>query len=238
MPQLLLIFSLLLTPKSFREDSFSKFTLWNVGQGQWVTLSTATHCHHIDSGGEFVDWASINKSCSKKINTIRFTHYDWDHIRFVNQLRDLSSIVCRESIPRYPIPSEKRKIIESIPICKSSSSVRLIYAGHPKSSNHQSHVFHILNKFLIPGDSPSSLEAQWINKPEVSTEVLVLGHHGSRTSTSSALLHRFRFKQALVSARKKRYGHPHKIVQERLKKYRIPLIKTEEWGNIHIMLKK
>jgi competence protein ComEC len=69
------------------------------------------------------------------------------------------------------------------------------------------------------------------------SRILVLGHHGSRTSTSSLLLdHLPRLTAAVSSARFRKYGHPHARVRRDLAKRHIPLLRTEEWGNLHFEL--
>lgn len=89
---------------------------------------------------------------------------------------------------------------------------------------------------LFPGDSPIQREKQWIDEIRKPVRGIVLGHHGSKTSTSKALLdHLPDVKWAVASARKKKYGHPHEKVVLALKKRRIPLLKTEDWGHLHFM---
>lgn len=68
-----------------------------------------------------------------------------------------------------------------------------------------------------------------------SVRVLALGHHGSRTSTSKDLLKELpNLKLAIASARKRRYGHPHRETVEALGKFKVPILSTEDWGNIVI----
>jgi competence protein ComEC len=66
---------------------------------------------------------------------------------------------------------------------------------------------------------------------------LVLGHHGSRTSTSEALLtHLSGLKQALASSRMARFGHPHAEVRTACRKHGVALISTEAWGHVILEL--
>lgn len=104
-------------------------------------------------------------------------------------------------------------------------------------SNESSQVFWF-KKVLIPGDSPQKQEKKWDRSKLLSnTHFLLLGHHGSRTSTSLDLLeHLGHLKLGIASARKYRYGHPHKETILRMKKFRHPLLSTEDWGNIWLEL--
>lgn len=103
------------------------------------------------------------------------------------------------------------------------------------SANAASRVFMIENRVLLPGDSIASEEKKWglfVRKHPIT--LLVLGHHGSRTSTSEALLKNLpHLKQAIASARREVYGHPHKTVLKRLKKNGVAVIATEDWGSLH-----
>jgi competence protein ComEC len=101
------------------------------------------------------------------------------------------------------------------------------------SSNAQTHVI-LFSDILIPGDSPQAQENIWRHQPWISqTRILLLGHHGSQTSTSQELLRALpRLKLGISSARWARYHHPHSAVELRLRKANVPLIRTEDWGNI------
>lgn len=105
-----------------------------------------------------------------------------------------------------------------------------------KTTNDASKVF-IVNNVLIPGDSSTKSEKSWAFNLNSKVKYLILGHHGSRTSTSDLLLsHLPSLKLAIASARYARYKHPHLETIERLKRFKVPLLKTEDWGNIHIIL--
>lgn len=92
---------------------------------------------------------------------------------------------------------------------------------------------------LAPGDSSTRAETTWAStlRNLEETRYLIVGHHGSRTSTGEHLLKRLsRLRLAIASARQRRFGHPHPEVLERLSRHHIPLLRTEDWGNIHIVL--
>ena len=65
------------------------------------------------------------------------------------------------------------------------------------------------------------------------SDVLKLGHHGSHSSTSEAFLKAVDPDVAVISCKyKNKYGHPHKEVLSLLKKYHIPLYRTDESSSI------
>jgi competence protein ComEC len=88
---------------------------------------------------------------------------------------------------------------------------------------------------LFTGDSPVWIE-QYLAKtiPEkLNVDILKLGHHGSRTSTSAAYLKATTPSLALISAGKNNtYGHPHKEVTDLLKQFNIPFISTQQAGTV------
>ena len=62
--------------------------------------------------------------------------------------------------------------------------------------------------------------------------VLQVGHHGSKTSTSDNFLQMLNVKLAVISSKKKVYGHPSKETLDRLNKYNIRYKITENNGAV------
>lgn len=91
---------------------------------------------------------------------------------------------------------------------------------------------------LIPGDVSARREREWVRywRDELSASVLVLAHHGSRTSTSHALLKWVRPDWALISAgRGNAFGHPHREVTDRVRqKAPVTVLDTAKEGAISI----
>lgn len=89
-------------------------------------------------------------------------------------------------------------------------------------------------KFLFTGDAQASNEKAMINKKyDLSADVLKVGHHGSRTSTSQEFLDAVNPEYAVISAGKGNdYGHPHKPTMERLKAKKVKVYRTDESGTI------
>ena len=69
----------------------------------------------------------------------------------------------------------------------------------------------------------------------LNSDVLKLGHHGSKTSSSRNFLMAVRPKLALVSSgRRNRFRHPHKQVTERLDSLGVPYLNTANSGTISV----
>lgn len=88
--------------------------------------------------------------------------------------------------------------------------------------------------FLLTGDSPQSIEQYLVSSNiDLASDVLKVGHHGSRTSSSWVFLEAVRPQYAIVSAGfQNRYGHPHKEVVDALSAIGATLLNTAEEGSI------
>lgn len=223
---------LLIFPKVIEKGLQANFIVWNVGQGSWATFIDASNCVHFDMGGEVFPTQVLNL-CSNKLNSLFLSHTDWDHISFIKRFKNNVAFFC------LVYPTTSIKFLNKIKRCPQlHGAVKKIYSGNSaKSKNASSIVYLVENQVLLPGDSPISEEKTWLKKLKKPTPILILGHHGSATSTSVALLKRLRPKLAVASARKKKYGHPHRKVARKLTRFRCPLIRTEEHGHIFMQIK-
>lgn len=89
--------------------------------------------------------------------------------------------------------------------------------------------------FLLTGDSTSAVEGYLarLDGERLDVDVLKVGHHGSRTSTSDALVGFASPAFAVISAGKEnRYGHPHQEVLDRLARFGVETLGTYERSTI------
>jgi competence protein ComEC len=71
------------------------------------------------------------------------------------------------------------------------------------------------------------------NNTTLHSDVLKLGHHGARTSSSLLWLEKVDPNVAIISAGKNNnYGHPHQELLDRLLTLHIPYLSTIDTGNI------
>jgi competence protein ComEC len=90
------------------------------------------------------------------------------------------------------------------------------------------------NSFLFTGDFPLELENQLVsaNLP-LSSEVLKVSHHGSKSATSVQFLDYIHPKNAVISVGKdNRYGHPTAEVLNRLKSKQLKILRTDILGDV------
>lgn len=235
---LTLLLTILFAAQTIAPEFPRTLTVWNVGQGQWVTISDDAGCWHFDMGGEFAPWKAIMRECRTRENFVWLSHWDMDHVNFTGTARRLLPRICFLGRPSGPASQTKLNRLEGSRDCVDRIGFNHWDGASEGEANERSRVV-LTSHVLIPGDSTRTQEKIWIRAFENlrDTEILVLGHHGSRTSTSKELMKRIvSLKLAIASARFRRYGHPHREVESLLRYSRVPLLKTEDWGSIRIQL--
>ncbi|BBW97212.1 ComEC/Rec2 family competence protein [Geobacillus icigianus] len=89
------------------------------------------------------------------------------------------------------------------------------------------------NSFLFTGDAETKAETDMIKaKKDLRADVLKVGHHGAKTSTSTTFLNAVKPKYAVISVGKNSYGHPTKEVLNRLKAAKVTVYRTDQKGTI------
>lgn len=106
-----------------------------------------------------------------------------------------------------------------------------------KDSNDTSIVAKLVfgeTSFLFTGDATKSVERQLLHQVEqLNSDVLKVGHHGSKTSTSREFVEAVSPEIAVISAGKNNsYGHPHQEVLDNLAGARI--MRTDLEGGIKL----
>lgn len=223
---------------SLEEFGTPHFVVWNVGQGQWTTLIEGSNCYHFDIGGEFFPFSKIEKTCRAKKNQLYLSHFDWDHLNGLKKVIHWENF-CLMDAPSQKSDKQKNQLVQKISKCTESIPpfIQKIFNGQSNhKSNAQSQVF-TASSILLSGDSLEEQEKTWSNRLKEPIHGFILGHHGSQSSNSDLLIQKIRHASwAVASSRWKRYHHPHPVIRERLKKFKIPLLLTEDWGNLIFQL--
>lgn len=85
-----------------------QFIVWNVGQGQWVTIINGHQCLHFDTGGEFFPLKQIDQKCSGLQNYIFLSHGDWDHINGLKYFKRKKGLFCLNNLPEETLSFKKK----------------------------------------------------------------------------------------------------------------------------------
>ncbi|MBX4210596.1 MBL fold metallo-hydrolase [Candidatus Parcubacteria bacterium] len=89
--------------------------------------------------------------------------------------------------------------------------------------------------FMLTGDSPQKIEEYLVSLDgtNLKSDVLKVGHHGSRTSTGALFLSYVQPVYAMISAGfKNKYGHPHKETIDNLNAAHVKTFITYEKGSV------
>lgn len=257
---LTLSFILLFIINSQRKQNL-KVVFFNVGQGDSILISQGSKQLLIDGGkdgklllqelGEFIPF------WDRKIETVIETHPDADHIGGLVEVfksYEVQSIIKTEAqsdsqtfkVLEELIGNEKSEIIEARSGEKikfsQDAEVDIIFplekiAENIKDTNSASVTLKLAygdNKFLFTGDLPIEQEKEILNKNvDVKADVLKVGHHGSKYSTSDEFMRAVSPSDAIISVGKNNsYGHPHADILKKLNENKINVLRTDEIGDI------
>ena len=229
-----------------------RVTAVDVGQGQCLLLQTDGKYYMVDCGGDSGDDAAdraIGLLLSQgifRLDGLIITHYDADHAGGAEQL--LSRIPTRQLY--LPIldgdndirDSLSRKYPDKISWVREDTVLAdaniTIYPSLDTRDDNESSLCILFQPadcdILITGDRSFDGETELMAHTELpDLEILVAGHHGSRTSTSWELLNKTRPEIVIISVgADNRYGHPTGETLERLKLFGCIVYRTDLEGTI------
>ena len=90
---------------------------------------------------------------------------------------------------------------------------------------------------MLSGDLEKDGEALLVSRygAELQSDILLVGHHGSKTSTSPIFLNAVKPAQAWISAGfNNRFGHPHAAVMARLQAQDVRILNTAGCGLVRM----
>lgn len=228
-----------------------RLTVLDVGQGQCIILQSEGKTFLIDCGGDS-DETTANKAAETllsmgifRLDGVILTHYDRDHAGGVEYLlsRVETEVLylpdCMDS-EGYSVSLQSRNeamlIEEHTQIMFGDASITLITTDFGTTNNESGLcvLFQRLDcDILITGDRNAYAERDLLRQIDISNlEVLIVGHHGSKTSTCVELLEAGTPEIAIISVGENNYGHPTKEVLDRLEQYNCRIYRTDENGTI------
>lgn len=240
-------------------------TMLDVGQGDSLMIAFPNNKGNIliDTGG-IVNFTKTNYEIStstiipylksigiKKINYLVLTHGDFDHmgeaVNLVNGFK-VEQVVfnCGEfnDLEKELIKVLNQKKIKYYSCVKElnidNNKLYFLQTKKYDNENDNSNVIYTeLNgyKFMFMGDAGVDKEKDILDKYNLSNvDVLKVGHHGSKTSSSKEFIDEINPKYGIISVGKNnRYGHPNKEVLNTLKYSKI--YRTDQVGSIMFKIK-
>ena len=243
----------------FSWDPHLRLTALDVGQGESVVLTCGPRSVVIDCGGSFITHDAGGAAVSflrahqrQHVDALILTHLHSDHVNGAPEVLmqlDVDTLY----LPLQPdedgylpqILSAARKagtriawVTEDIALALGPMELT-IWAPLLSGDENENCLIIMAREddfeAFITGDSLAAAEWLLCSRHDLpDAEVLVVGHHGSKTSTCEAFLEEIRPDLALISVGYNTYGHPHAAVLDRLEAHHIPVLRTDEEGNITV----
>lgn len=196
----------------------------------------------------------------RSIDVVIATHPDQDHIGgLVDVLKRyrVSTIIMTENKSNTPVYEMFARMIEAegaevlraragqlydIGIGDAGSTTLTILFPDLDPSALESNTSSIVSRltygdvsYLFTGDAPQAIEEYLVSRlgTHIDSDVLKVGHHGSRTSSAEVFVSTVLPSYAIISAGKDNaYGHPHREVTDLLNEYGIVQKNTTDLGSI------
>ncbi len=229
-----------------------QLTLLDVGQGLSAVIRTAHHALVFDTGARYSDRFDLGSAvvapflrsqAVDKIDMLVVSHGDNDHIggaEALLRLFDVEHIL--SSVP-------ERMAYAGATFCRAGQAwdwdgvrFRMLSPRQTPLSddNNNSCVLQIIaagGTILLTGDIEQAAEQRLLQQygKALASDVLVVPHHGSNTSSTAAFLKAVRPRYALVPAGyRNRYGFPSKSVMRRLGRQQSKVLNTANSGAIQV----
>lgn len=209
--------------------------MFNVGQGDSILISLPFQRGNIlvdvaghktrDIAGDVL-FPSLKSMGIHRIDKVIITHMDFDHYGGLESL-------------------QKKMLIQDVITTKEDFQLgnitfKFLLKEHEFQSLNENSLllyfeaFH--TTFLFMGDAGIEVERMLLQEyPHLNADILKVGHHGSKTSTSSSFIQQIHPRFALISCGKNNYyGHPHKEVLNTLINKNVPYAVTANNGAIQL----
>jgi competence protein ComEC len=247
-PMLLL---LVFAPRQSLPEGIADIWQLDVGQGLAILVRTRHHTVLYDTGPRFGDFdlgervvlPSLRKLGVQGLDLMLISHADADHAGGARAVAN--GLPVKRVISGDPLALPAELQAEA---CESGRQwiwddvrFQLWQWSSATDSNQKSCVLQIEangERLLLTGDIDTAAERALLDSPlAVTTDWLQAPHHGSRSSSSMALLAGLQPKAVLISrGHGNAFGHPHPTVVARYRKRDMLIHDSAEQGAIHLQL--
>lgn len=246
--------------ESSRENDLLTVAFLDVGQGDAIYIETFDGVQLLIDGGPnssvLRQLSEFMPTLDRSLDVVLATHSDKDHIGGlvdVLQSYQIDHVILTENTNDTAVAKAFSTAVENEKVNTimartgqeinlGASTTLLIYSPETNPEAWESNAASIVAQlrygsveFMLTGDAGVDIE-EYLAKNYgdlLDSEVLKLGHHGSRTSTSDLFLDIVTPLYAVVSAGKDNsYGHPHNEVVDRLNMRDINIVSTAELGTV------
>lgn len=228
-----------------------RMTVLDVGQGQAIVLQSEGKTFLVDCGGDR-DRTAADTAAEKllsmgisRLDGLILTHYDRDHAggaAYLLSRIDTDAIYLPDCVDTDGYSAALKQMPQAVMVNENmmlqfgNASILLITTGYGISDNESGLcvLFQRENcDILITGDRNSYGEKDLLRQIDLpDLEVLIVGHHGSKYSTTMELLEAGRPDIAIISVGDNSYGHPTQDVLDRLTEFGCEVYRTDQQGTI------
>ncbi|MEF3691910.1 MAG: ComEC/Rec2 family competence protein [Candidatus Moraniibacteriota bacterium] len=245
---------------SLKKSQQLEVSFLNVGQGDAILIESGNRQVLIDAGknGRTVleKLGEEMPFWDRTLETVIITHPDLDHYGGLGDILkyyQVESVLKTEAEntaeewqeAKRDIEKEKSMVLNSTfgstIVFPNGAKLEIIYPfskveQSPEDKNDTSIVARLdfgENRFLFTGDLSQAGEAELLKYgADISADILKVGHHGSKSSSSDKFIQKINPQQAIISVGKNSYGHPHPEVLERLESNSVKIWRTDESGTV------
>ena len=231
----------------------------NVGQGESVILASGGEFAVLDcgSGNRWVDAGDatadrLSGMGCDRLDYLILTHYDYDHVSGVSALLNRLTVKTLlvpdfedDSDTRQWVLAEAEKYGTDVEFVTEKETHRLgqsvltVYPPLGAEQDNERGLTLLCSAgdfdFLDTGDMDMQTEKLLLSAyrlPDI--EAMMVGHHGSKYSTSEELLQTVKPEVGIISVGTNDYGHPTDQTMERLTAAGVTVYRTDRQGSIHI----
>ncbi|MGN0545941.1 MAG: ComEC/Rec2 family competence protein [Acutalibacteraceae bacterium] len=187
-------------------------------------IATHPHSDHIGSLAEVIEEFGVSNVIMPRLPE-SLTPTTKTYTDFLNAVKASGAkVIAAKPGSSYTLGSAEFEILAPIDYNTESLNnvsvvTRLVYGG---------------KSFLFTGDAEKEVELDLIDSGAIiDSDVLKVGHHGSKTSSSKDFLNAVSPEICVIMCGENNdYGHPHKEVLNRLKKYTDRIYRTDICGSI------
>jgi competence protein ComEC len=246
-----LLLILVVPPRERLDEGLADVWQLDVGQGLAILIRTRHHALLYDAGPRFGDFdlgervvlPALRKLSVDNLDVMLLSHADADHaggalaiVRGMQVARVLSG-----DPPGLPAELSAEACASGEQWQWDGVRFQLWMWADARDSNQRSCVLQIEangERLLLTGDIDVHAERVLLGSPlAVPTQWLQSPHHGSRSSSSMALLNALKPEAVLISrGHGNSFGHPHPTVVARYRKQGLRIYDSAEQGAIHLQL--
>ena len=253
---------ILYTERKYRESDY--FSVLDVGQGQCITAFSGDAAAVIDCGninnienagtiaGEYL------LGCGRKsVELLILTHLHADHADGAVRLMEMLPV---DTLVLPADADDSGGLYAGILSCAERHGTRVVAVENNTTAsvgginariykpaddgdeNERCLMLSIQNgdtELLVTADASKKQERALVRRENVSdTDILIVGHHGSKYASSRELLEEAGGGLAVISVGYNTYGHPAQETLDALERYGYQIMRTDEDGTVEIRLER